>query len=163
MVTLRHISQLPRLLKTLTFLGILLLAVAIVVLSTAALAAFTTLRAMVNDPQMTSFPLAVFRPLSLGMALAMMGAACAWPTTMYRARLRHPERVALPLETWQAQIAAALALAALPLCSLVFTLLFAPTDMLFTSFQFLVSAALNVIEAFLLLVATIWVFALTLG
>lgn len=163
---LAYFRRLPRMLRILSVLGILLLLAAMAMMSVVLLTGITILRMLPNESQMAPPADPMLRLVIAGMALAMIGAACAWPTNMYMARLRHPNRAVAPrLATWQEQVAAALALAALPLCSLAVTLLlpFLSTNMLFTGLLFLTMAALTVIEAFLLFAANIWTFTVALG
>lgn len=157
MKSLRFFRQLPRLLQTLTWLGVALSLVAMALLIAAVVLGVSSLRTLSDAPSPYHM-LLMLKMLSVGMALGMVGNACAWPTNMYRARLRHPERPTLRLETWQTQIMAALALAVLPLCSLALTPLLS-----FTSILVVAPFALNVIEAFVLIAASIWVVAVAIG
>lgn len=157
MKSLRSFRQLPRLLQTLTWLGVALSLVAMALLIAAVVLGASSLRTLSEAPS-TDHVLLMLKLLSAGMALGMIGSACSWPANMYRARLRHPERPSLRLETWQTQIMAALALAILPLCSLALTPLLS-----FTSILFIAPFALNVIEALVLIAASIWVVVIAIG
>ncbi len=154
---MKSLRSLPRLLQTLTWLGVALSLVAMALLITAVVLGASSLRTLSEAPS-TDHLLLMLKLLSAGMALGMIGSACVWPANMYRARLRHPERPSLRLETWQTQIMAALALAVLPLCSLALTPLLS-----FTNILFIAPFALNVIEAFVLIAMQIWITAISFG
>lgn len=152
---LDHFRRMPRLLQTLSALGMLLLLAAIVVLSVELVSGITTMCALLSDAHMAPPVNSFLRQLSVGFALGLIGMACAWPTSVYVAGRRHPGRAWPRLETSQAQIVAALALAALPLCSLALTPLISYTNSL-GALAAVLAAALNLIGALLLVVATIW-------
>lgn len=142
---------LPRMLRALSALGMLLLLGAIVVMGVELLASIATLRGLISGAQVVSLPDTFWRRFNLGFTLLLIGMACALPTSMYMAHVRHLGRAWPRLETWQAQITAALVLATLPLCSLVLTSLISYTNPLGV-----LTATLNLIAALLLSVAAFW-------
>ncbi|MDE3229739.1 MAG: hypothetical protein KGO05_07640 [Chloroflexota bacterium] len=158
MALLDRVRRMPRMLQTLSALGMLLLLAAIVVLSVEVVSGITDMRALLSDAHVAPPGDWFWRPLSAGFALGLIGMACVWPTSMYVARRRHPGRAGPRLETWPTQIMAALALAALPLCSLALTPLISYTNSL-GALAAVLAAALNVIEALLLVAANIWTLA----
>lgn len=164
---LRYVHQAPRLLQILWLLALTLSLAAVAILVSALLSASAMFGALLSGPQAGPFPggyLSFMRLVFLGMTLGMLGGACAWPGNAYMAHMRHPGRARFWLASWQAQALAALTLAALPLGALAPVLaLFSPdatpANDLFSSVLFVVVAAVNVIEAIVLLVAYLWIAA----
>ena len=100
-----------------------------------------------DDPSLGSHVAAFF------LALLLLVLACTLMIAAYNMRFERPGRSAPWPDSWQVQLTVVLALATLPLCSLVFALL-APTspsmyDMLF---------ALQILSILVLVTAWIWVF-----
>ncbi len=71
------------------------------------------------------------RGMALFMAFFLLSMVGNEMFLAYNLRVERPARRALWPDTWQAQLKVTLALAALPLCSLVFTLLVPPSSSLF--------------------------------
>jgi len=71
------------------------------------------------------------RGMALFMALLLLSMACSVTLAAYNRRFEHPPRRALWPDAWQTQLKVVLALAALPLSSLVFALLVPPSSSLF--------------------------------
>ncbi|MDE3230851.1 MAG: hypothetical protein KGO05_13310 [Chloroflexota bacterium] len=61
------------------------------------------------------------------MNLSVLGLGCAVIVHVYNSRFREPDRQPFPLESWQSQARAILALAATPVCALVLAIVIPPT------------------------------------
>lgn len=86
----------------------------------------------------------------IALNLSLLGVGCTLVVHVYNSRFRQPGREAYPLESWQSQVRTILALAAIPVCALVLTLVIPPTA---SAFQFVFPV--SIIGAFVCLGVTL--------
>jgi hypothetical protein len=67
----------------------------------------------------------------IAVNLILLGLACGLVVRAYNARVRQPVMRPFPLDSWQSQARAILALAALPVCALVLAVVIPPTASVF--------------------------------
>lgn len=87
------------------------------------------------------------------LALLLLVLACTLMIAAYNLRFERPGRSAPWPDSWRVQLTVVLALAALPLCSLVFALVVPPSPSMFD-----ILFALQILSILVLATASIWVF-----
>ena len=137
---MRAIRRLPTFLRALSLLGMLALLAAVSVLTWAS-------RVLPGDYQ--SFG----QRFTLCMFLLMLAMACNVMVIAHNLRFKHPGRSAPWPDAWQVQLTVVLALAALPLCSLLFALLVPPSPSMYDMLL-----ALQILATIVLAAGCIWVF-----
>jgi hypothetical protein len=138
---MRAIRRLPPLLRALVVFALLACPVAIGVLT-------WTFRVMPGDDQVLKY-----KGFTLSLSLVMLAMACNVMIVAYNMRFERPGRSAPWPDSWQAQLTIVLALATLPLCSLVFALLVPPSPSMYD-----LVLALQILSILVLVTAWIWVF-----
>lgn len=155
MMRVDQFRQLPRLLQSLTGVGLLLYIVTFFMFCVTLLRGIALRQEYFNGPE-GSPPVdqvvALLQLVNVSFTLAMISRACAWPGHMFASLLRQPERLSLWLETPRTQALVALLIAIPALCSLALTpLLRSITGIMLPSL-----VALDVIGLFTLLGAYSW-------
>ncbi len=84
---------------------------------------------LVTAGQWSSSRMGVYAVLVAVIAanLSLLGLACSLVVGAYNVRFRQPDRKTFPLDSWQSQVRAILAMAALPCCALVLAVVIPPT------------------------------------
>lgn len=147
---MRDFRRLPSLLRVASILG-LLLSLASLVLFVAMFVVFITSRQSSLQP-----PADPMRTDVIALNLGMLAGACIFAVNAYRTRFRQTDRRSFRLDSWQSQLRAIGALATLPLCALTLAVVIPQGDV-----AFLLTSAVSMLAALVLLGAYLWMSAWT--
>jgi hypothetical protein len=144
---MRYFRRLPPLLRVASLLGLLFPLASLVLLIPLLV---TSLPSFPNSPPDFG------RRGIIALNLGMLGGACSIAVNAYSTRFRRPDRGPFPLNSWQSQVRAIVVVAVLPSCALALALV-APLIPLPLAFLLVAVAAISVLAAIVVRMATIWV------